>query len=183
MGALSYTLLESEEELSCFDCGNASINDLISRSYYPNILKQIRVYKISVRTYCVGFCSISVSHLSFDNSDAPIADYYANSTSYGALQIDFLAVDRRVQKQGIGTEVLKYIVGEARKFYEIVPIRVLIIDALREKIGWYAERGFALVNSEDENGEGPTVKMFIDLMSMEDKDKLDKYIENAMYLS
>lgn len=180
MGALSYTLLESEEELSCFDCGNASINELVSKSYYPSILKQIRVYKISVRTYRIGFCSISVSHLSFDNSDAPIADYYTNFSSYGALKIDFLAVDKRVQKQGIGTEVLKYFVGEARKFYEIVPIRVLIIDALREKIDWYSERGFALVNSEEENSESPTVKMFIDLMSAEDKNRLDKYIENAM---
>lgn len=178
MGALCYTLLEKEEDLADFDCGNPSVNALVSGVYYPNILKQAKVFKISVQNTRVGFCAVSVTHISVDNADAPIAEYYSNAPSYGALKIDFIAVDKRVHRKGIGTTALAFFVSEARRFYEIVPIRVLVIDALREKMDWYTARGFDLLNSKERSDISPTVKMYIDLISAEDKDKLEEYVAN-----
>lgn len=177
MGALYYTLLESESELSDFDCGNSSINRLVSESFFPHILKQCRTYKISMEKQRVGFCSVSILGISLDESDASMADYYSNTPSYGAVKLDYIAVDSRVQKYGIGTTALEYVKKQAKQMYDTCPVRLLVLDALRDRIKWYTKNGFEAINSADLQGDSETVRMYIDLMPDEDKQFIDDYIE------
>lgn len=176
MGALCYTLIEAEDELGGFDCGNPSINKLVSESYYSHILKQTRVYKLSIQGQRVGFCSVSILGISLESSDAPIAEYFDKTPSFGAVMLNYLAVDARVQHLGIGSTALEYIIAEAQTLYTLWPVRLLVIDALRNKIDWYTNHGFEILNKADLNGISETVQMYFDLMPAEDQKSIEDYV-------
>ena len=180
MGTLCYTLIESESDIRDFDCGNASINRLVANSVFPCILKQSQTYKMTIQGKCVGFFSVSICGVSLENSDAPIASYYDGTPSFGAVKVDFIAVDKKAQKHGIGSTALKYIVKEARVLSTQWPVRVLILDALRDVVDWYMDRGFSPVNTGDLEGFSPSVRLYIDLITKEEQTKLDQYIENSI---
>lgn len=177
MGTLCYTPVSSEEELQGFDCGNASINDMISRSFYPHILKQIKASKISIQGKCVGFYSISILGISLEHSDAPLADYFDGSSSFGAVMLNYLAIDKRIHHRNIGSNVLKYVISEVQSLYRIYPIRLLVLDALMDKVGWYTKFGFVPINQKDLTGPTETVRMFLDIMPDEDKQYIEKYTD------
>lgn len=177
MGTLCYTSVYSEDELRGFDCGNTSINNMISKSYYPHILHQIHATKISISGKCVGFYSISILSISLENSDAPLADYFDGSSSFGAVMLNYLAVDKRVHHHHIGTNVLKYIISEVQSLYHVCPIRLLVLDALRDKITWYTKHGFVPINQKDLDGTSETIRMFLDIMPDDDKKQIDKYVD------
>ena len=175
MGTLDYSLINVIEDTDDFDCNNPSINQLVSRSLYPTVLKQARTYKITMQGHRVGFCSISILGISLEHSDAPVAEAFEGTPSFAAVKLDYIAIDTRVQSRGIGTIVLKYIVSEARELCKVWPIRILVLDALRDKISWYIKRGFQMINSSDLDGNTPTVRLYIDLISCEDAKKIDEY--------
>lgn len=175
MGIASCVAVESEAELRNFDCGVSTINELVATSFYPHIIKQRKVYKILVREAKVGFMSVSISNISLAHSDAPVAEYYADPPSFGAVKLDYIAVDKRVQKLGIGSTALKYIIQEARELHKTWPVRLLVLDAIRERIDWYKELGFEAVSQAELKSDSPTVPMYIDLMPESEKKSLDTY--------
>ena len=50
-------------------------------------------------------------------------DYYVTDHEYAALEISYIAIDRRVQGNGIGTRVLARLISDAEKLSKILPIR------------------------------------------------------------
>ena len=65
-------------------------------------------------------------------------EYESNMTNYYmAIHIRYLAIDVRLQHNGIGTRVLQGIVAEILKLSKIYPIRIITIDALSEYHEWY----------------------------------------------
>lgn len=74
-----------------------------------------------------------------------------------------LAVDRKFQASGIGSAILQYITPQCKELSEFIGCRCLIIDAIREKVNWYKDRGFQFIDSEDNLKEyDVTIPMFID---------------------
>lgn len=180
MGALCYTLVESDSETQDFDCGNNSINELVSKSVYPSILKQAKTYKITIQGVRVGFISVSIGEISFEKSDAPIASYYEKNQKYGAVLIDFIAVDKKVHKQGIGKTSLKFIVQEAKELSAHWPVRVLVLDALRDVVDWYTKKGFSPIDAASLNKSSSSVLLYFDLMSEDEQTKLDQYVQSTI---
>lgn len=70
MGTLECVPLRSEIALRGFDCGNASINEKVRKSFYPHLLKQSRTYQIKMQNQTVGFYSLSVMSVNLAQSDA-----------------------------------------------------------------------------------------------------------------
>ena len=180
MGTLCYTLVDSETDTRGFDCGNTSINELVSSSVFPSILKQVKTYKMSIRAKRIGFFSVSIRGISFEDSDASIASYYEKAPTFGAVMIDFIAVEKKVQKRGIGTTALEYVVQAAKELSAHWPVRVLVLDALRDTIDWYTQKGFAPINTVDLASDSPVVRLYIDLMTEEEQTKLDQHIQNSI---
>ena len=97
MGTLECVPLRSEIALRGFDCGNASINEKVRKSFYPHLLKQSRTYQIKMQNQTVGFYSLSVMSVNLAQSDASIAEFYSNRQGVGAISLDYIAVDARIQ--------------------------------------------------------------------------------------
>lgn len=61
-----------------------------------------------------------------------------------ALLIGRLAVQKEFQHQGIGSYLLKIIVGKALEMSKTVGIRLVVLTAYPENINWYGDRGFQM---------------------------------------
>ncbi|WP_455678286.1 GNAT family N-acetyltransferase [Sharpea azabuensis] len=169
MGIINYTALSTRDELLGFSCGNSSIDQLVANSFYPNQYRQIMAYKMSIQNIRVGFFSVSVQGISLEDTDTSVAEYYYDNPSFAAVKLEYIAIDKRIQKRGIGTTALEYIVQEARKLYVCWPIRLLILDAVRDKVSWYENRGFEPIDRADMNSASATVPMYLDLMPEDEK--------------
>lgn len=180
MADLCYRLME--EDLHGFDCGNPSIRMMIDQTYYSCLLREARAYCVYLkvnddREILVGVYSVSIGTLRLGEAASPLAEYYSHEPpTYATVHLNYIAVNSKVQRKGIGTKVLEYIVFQARSLYREWPVRILVLDALREKVDWYKERGFASVYQEDPDPHSTTVKMYLDLMPEEDYQRLSEYI-------
>ena len=176
MGELHYSIVTDSAELDGFDCGNSSINELIANCFYRNMLRQSLIYKVCVGTHRVGFYSVSILSISFEHSDSPLSECYDKTPFFGAIILDFIAVDKRVHNQNIGSDILTYVVQNAKDLYRKWPIRVLVLDALRERVPWYLKRGFDLFNESDLKTDSETIRLYLDLMPDQEKTYLDEYV-------
>lgn len=176
MGCVICTPIETEADLRNFDCGNPSINTLVEETYYPYIVKQNKTYKVLFGDTRVALLSVSIVGVSLENSDAELAEYYAVTPSFGAVKLNYIAVDKKVQGKKIGSVSMEYIIREARRLYNEWPVRLLILDAIRDKVGWYQKLGFDVLSQAELTGTSPTVRMYIDLMPDKEKKSLDAYV-------
>lgn len=180
MATLCFSRVDTESDFDNFDCGNESINRLVKNSLYPTLLDQTRAYKVSIKDYRVGFIALSISHISCENSDASFADFFDKDPLYGAILVDYIAVDKKIHQKGIGSTALEYIVEETRKINLFAPIRFVILDALRSKYEWYTKRGFLPLNSTDITGCSETIRMYLDIMTADRKQRLASYVKEQI---
>jgi len=178
---LEISQLDKEPVFSGFTCGVDSIDRKVKRSYFPHVLRQAKTFKIELgeRKSIAGYYQISICTIKTDHSNIEFGDYgdYGEGEpEYTAMKMEFLAIDERLQQKGIGTEVLRSAVREAKELGKKWPIRVFLIDALVGKTEWYKNRGFQ-VFSEKQEMEYGTVRMFFDLMDADEKKKVAAYTE------
>jgi len=101
-------------------------------------------------------------------------DYLSNMVEYyTAVHIRYIAIDKRVQNQGIGTIVFKGILSELIKLSEKYPIRIITLDALAKYYEWYKKIGFKDIPGKE--SDGITYPMYMDCMTQKDADKLDEF--------
>ena len=82
--------------------------------------------------------------------------------NYKAINIEVICIDKRYQGKNIGTTVLGYIINNAKEVSNFIGCRYLILDALKDRVGWYENRGFSYFAKEDMKNDCPTIKMYID---------------------
>lgn len=153
---------------SPISCGIASIDDRIKDAYSKTICKQGLAYNIYVDGYLIGNCMIKLVVLRDEAND-----YYVTDHEYAALEISYIAIDRRVQGNGIGTRVLARLISDAEKLSKILPIRFLVLDALDDKVQWYLDAGFTTYPKREDLRYADTVPMRIDLI---DTTLAEKYV-------
>lgn len=71
-----------------------------------------------------------------------------DDNKYPAITLKCLAVDKKFENQGIGTNILEYVTVNSKDISEFVGCRCLFIDARASKLKWYKDRGFQFVNAE-----------------------------------
>lgn len=179
MDELQCTVISGNTDLSGLDCGNASVNEMLRKSPYRHALHQARTVQVCLGAHRLGVFTLSVSNISMENTDTHMADHYWDSPSFGAVKLDYIAVDHRLQNRGIGKSILAYVVSLAQKMYLDWPVRVLILDALREKVEWYRCCGFDVMDNREMQSDTPTVHMFLDLMPEAEKAALDADLETG----
>lgn len=166
-------------EYTDFHCGNNSIECQIKKSYHASLLKEGYGYEILADDIIVGYYMLGITIIheaALPNVDKDHSSGLHQEVRYGAIELVYLAIDEKYQKHKIGKTVLKSIVSNVRNLSESIPIRYMVLDALKSKVKWYKDNGF-FQNEEQVVSDGsPTVKMFMDFA---DHNKIDKY-ENEL---
>lgn len=177
MDELQCTDISGNTNLSEFNCGNSSVNNLLRKAPYRHALHQARTVQVCLGGQLLGVFTLSISNISMENTDTHMADHYEDDPTFGAVKLDYIAVDHRIQNRGIGTRILAYVVTLAQMMYRDLPVRVLILDALRDKVPWYTRCGFEVMDKRELQANAPTVRMFLDLMPENEKMALDMELE------
>lgn len=157
-----------------FKCGNKSIEDKIvgTLPYELLLLRRCNTYEVKYKGATVGYYMICLKQFDLDQFPEPIEDHVVNSfEDLYALHIEYIAVKTNYQKIGIGSSVLKKIIRDTKKVSEILPLRLITIDALKECVGWYQKFQFKSCGEESDNSA--VELMYLDLVPNADIKKLE----------
>ena len=178
MGKIFIKKIESEISKS-FDCGNSSINSLVHESYYPTILQHAYAFEVRNDTHIIGYFMYHFSTIELEICPEEISDYMTeNFKKCSALHIEYIAVDKNYHGYGVGKSIINHIIVCGRKLCETYPIRLITLDALKEKYEWYQSLGFLAFDENDLNDSSPTIRMYIDCLL--DKELVHNYIEGTV---
>ena len=177
MNGIQFIKIKSDDELRGHNCGVASIDKMVENSFLPHLLRQQDTYKITYKNRILGFYAIRIIAIECDDADAEFAEYYDTEPVFGALYIKYIAIETQFQNHRIGTNTLNTIIKNANEDSQRLPIRLIIFDALRERIEFYQKRGFQLLKQQDIVGNSETVKMFFDLLPHSDFESIKQRYE------
>lgn len=158
------------------DCGNASINAMIEKSYYPTILQHAYGYVICLNEKIIGAYMLKFVKIDLAGCPEEISDYISDMCAdCFSIHIKYIAVDKKYQGMGVGKHVLKYIVMCVRKLCQNWPVRLITLEALKEKYNWYVSLGFLPFDEKDLQDDNTTIKMYLDCLI--DIDVVNTYSE------
>ena len=179
-GLLLAAPISSNNDLIGYTCGNESIDKLVRESFLSHICGQRTTFKILFDDSIVGFYSLYISSIIDEESNEPFTEYYDQNPRFAVVYIKYLAVNKAVQGNGIGSSVLGHIVKEARHLSEKWPVRLIVFDALRDKVEWYKKLGFDILSQKELDGNSETVKMYFDMFTEEKRQEISEYCEQNM---
>lgn len=177
MAKLRTERLRRDLKESSFDCGNIGINEQIRESYYLDLLRYVHAFEIFVDNKSVGFYQIGFRRIYLSSCPEDISDYSAAGIDWCfSLNVQYIAIDKNYQGCGIGSMVLLSILNKARVLSMNYPVRLVTLLAVRERVQWYKDRGFKMFDeSEIENLHNHEIDMYIDLLSVSNKEKIEEY--------
>ena len=174
MPKLSIKLVNSSLEESDFDCDNPQINTLIKGSFFNYVNQIAYTYEMCMDDTPLGYYMIQLKSI---NSGIPeeISDYWDASLemSVPCLYIHLIAIDKKYQKQGYGKLLMKHIISTVFNMIEYVPIRMILLKAVADKVTWYEQLGFTKLTSS----EGFEEYMYIDCITSEHRADLKTFEE------
>lgn len=158
--------LRSDPCDSTFDCGVAGINSMVKRSYYPTILQHLYCFEILVDGLLVGYYMYGFRKMKLENCPEEIGDYISDMSddSCYTLHIKYIAVAKKYQKKGIGSNILYLLLRQIKEMCKIWPVRLVTLDALQERVEWYEKNGFRAFNELDIQEGKKDVPMYMDCL-------------------
>ncbi|EKD73100.1 MAG: GCN5-related N-acetyltransferase [uncultured bacterium] len=116
--------------------------------------------EVSARVW--GYVTLMSSEIILNENQRP-QEIYASSRyeAFPAVKIARLAIDKTLQGQGYGKDILEWTVTLARdKISPHIGCRFLVVDAKQDSIAFYEKAGFSLFSTEVPDEHPP---MFLDL--------------------
>ena len=135
--------LERSDVREGFSCGEPSLDRFLERYAWQNQRRHhlgITYVTVDDATRRVlGYFTLAAASLRSDESQVRVPGGYAEIP---AIRVSRLAVDRRVQGIGLGSELVRAALTIARAESERVGCAGVIVDALSGAEGFYARFGF-----------------------------------------
>jgi len=134
--------LRHGDGLDRLDCGIRVFDDWLKNAALGNEEKGAsRTFVLSVRGTVIAYYTLSAAQI---DRAAAIGRARRNMPDpVPAVRLGRLAVDRRYQGQGLGSDLLGDAVTRIVRAAEIIGIRVILLDAISERAAeFYRRRGF-----------------------------------------
>lgn len=134
-----------QHDRAAFDCGEAALNDFLHRyarkSHELGGAKTFLAVDDATGSAILGFYSLSPASIEYARTPEIVRRGLARH-DVPAFRLARLAVDRRIQGQGLGGQLLLAAGRRCIRASEEVGGVALLIDAKNEKVaGWYASYG------------------------------------------
>jgi GNAT superfamily N-acetyltransferase len=129
---------------SGFDCGRDEQNTHLHQNALHDQQQLLsRTYLINESGLAAAYVTVCMDALPLGRRErGPLIRYQ----SISSLKLAQLAVDRRFQGLGLGTEAVATVVRLAQRVGEQVGCRYVTLDAQPELVTWYAAQGFTINN-------------------------------------
>lgn len=138
--------LTRRENLTSFDSGNKELNDFLkddSLNSQNNLISQ--TYLCFWKGKLTGFITLVADTIQVKvvEKDDGLDDY--DYSKYPAIKIARLAVDKSVQKKGVGKFLLFWALGKVYEISKEIGCRYITVDSKHESIEFYKKHDFKLV--------------------------------------
>ncbi len=156
-------------DLSKFDCGDEDLNDFIKNDAFVYQEKKIATTILFFyEDNLIGFLSVAADslRLNLDEKES-YAIHQKKLEDVPAVKLARLAVDQNYQKQGVGTNILKWCVGYALECSDKIAIRFITVDAYPEKVNFYQKFNFIVNQNKHYTKKDRQVSMRYDLLNKE----------------
>ena len=125
-------LISEHHDSSDFDCGEETHNYFLQKKAHEYQLNNLSfTYVIAEQKRIIAYYSLAIGSVMNEQALFPVASA-SSKKSMPVLQLNRLAVDKRNQKQQIGTHILKDALSRACAIAQETGIRCLLVDAINE---------------------------------------------------
>ena len=162
------------DEFTDFASGNPSMDRFLKyEAFLSHLERDASTTLVFIDNKLVAYYTLKRRTAPFIEFDNDSEDENSAIVEVDCLEIARLAVIESMQKHGVGSAIIKYILEMAETINE----RYVILFAVEEKIDWYQKRGFKLATEElyKKDGDIAVVYMYLDMTY---RDMLNEYYEN-----
>ena len=153
------------------DCGAPEIQEMMGEAYMMTLQKQGLAYNVFRDGRVVGQFMLRMYSIEDKDYETTLGQH-----EFSCIKIEYIGVDKKMQKQGIGTETLLGILKRCLEYINKLPIRFIFIESVQNLERWYSEYAFSRLTDSmtirNPNNAEYTIPMCIDCM---DHDAVDKY--------
>jgi len=151
VGILSgeFQLLTNNYNIKDFDCGSITINEYLWN--FALRFQESRIHRTWVlvnKEKIIGYFTLSVHHLKHKFSEIKFQTRWGTYPHYTpCLFIDMLGVDLKYssKKKNYGTRFIEEIIKIADEIDEYAAIRLILLEALPNSLGFYYKNGFSIL--------------------------------------
>jgi len=174
LAGLSLLKVDVTTTIKPFNCGDDDLNDFLSSKAKHYQQENLAVtYLLEDETRTIAFFSIFNDSLkveeSFFASKSALKRFLSNLVShpkrhlkfFPALKIGRLAVDNSNKKGGIGSTIVKFIIGLAIEQNSTCACKLITVDAYKQSLLFYEKMGFSYLTEADKGKD--TRQMYLDL--------------------
>ncbi|PCJ80376.1 MAG: GNAT family N-acetyltransferase [Bacteroidetes bacterium] len=167
---LSLELLSETKVIRPFDCGDHDLNSFLlneSKNFKKNLLAT--TYIVQTPKFTVGYFSLlndkvskkeSQSNRKWKQKFTESMPQGKQFKSYPAVKIGRLAVDVKMNGEGLGSLMIQYVKETFRKSQKS-GCKFITVDAYRDSLKFYEKNGFEYLTKNDEGAN--TRLMYFDL--------------------
>lgn len=164
-------LIESSDKLTGLSLGDKELLPL--KTFIQKKAKKYQANSIA-RTYglfdsnekIIGYITLVCSEVVVDNKENNICvdNKLPKLTSYPAIKIARLAIDRRYQGKGLGNYMVSFSIALAKDMVmPHVGCRFVVVDSKKTAVNFYERLGFTLLDTEYNKSKNEPV-LFLDIL-------------------
>jgi GNAT superfamily N-acetyltransferase len=154
---------DTYNDISLFESNSSELNEFLKEDALKNQIELIsKTYLCYYSDQLIGYITFATDILKAEEvqKEERIEDILYKE--YPAIKIARLAVDKKYERKGVGTFLLKFAVGKAYDISERVGCRFITVDSKKESIGFYKKSGgFKLVRKCEKK---PYPTMYLDII-------------------
>lgn len=164
--------LSLEHQVNTFDCGDSDLNDFLQNDAILFFEKRIAsTYVLEDNGQIIAYFSLlndKVSKLDATGSSwkrlKKLFPHSKHFSSYPAIKIGRLAVDKKYEGKGVGRKLMNRIKEDLRETSKASAFRFLTVDAYLSAVPFYEKNGFKMLLNNDENKH--TRAMYFDMLEL-----------------
>lgn len=135
-------LLELEDDVSSFSCGNREYDEFLQRYAYIN-QNDLYIGKTHVAVEgdtVTGYVTTAPGEMRY--SERPSSCVGMPRYPIPILRLARLAVSENYQHVGVGRKLVRFVLQESLKMNSLLGCTGVLLDALPERVSFYQELGF-----------------------------------------
>ncbi len=157
--------LTERHNVSSFDCGDEQLNEFLKEDAITYQNGKVAVtYLYYTENQLIGFYCLLNDSIELTGKPKKVLDKLGKrQRSYPAIKIGRLGVYKEYPRKGIGSEMVKIIIGQALSHSERIGCRFITVDAYNtpKVLSFYLKNGFKRLKKSVND----SVPMYLDILS------------------
>jgi GNAT superfamily N-acetyltransferase len=157
--------ITEKHDVSCFDCSDEQLNEFLREDAIGYQRGKIAVtYLCYLENQLAGYYCLMNDSIELKGRPKKVLDKLGKrQRNYPAIKIGRLGVCKKYPRMGIGSEMVKIIVGQALSQSEEVGCRFITVDAYSKPqvLSFYRKNGFKILKKPVNDN----VPMYLDILS------------------